>query len=80
MKKERPLTIDPIPTKANIKSDGRTVYSYARLRGFAEGTFSRILDGRYPHNEDLKSVYQQALRALEKDGYLVQICPESQAA
>jgi len=71
MELKRILTIEPSATKANIRKDGRSVNSYARLRGFAEGTLARILAGTYPHGVDYESEYQRALRALESDGYLV---------
>ncbi|HAR45084.1 MAG TPA: hypothetical protein DCS05_02620 [Nitrospiraceae bacterium] len=80
MVKERALTIDGASTKANIRKDGRTVGSYARLRGFAEGTLYRILDGTYPHNDNPTTVYQQVLMSLRKDGYLVLRSEESEAA
>lgn len=80
MENKKALTIDPAPTLANIKQDGRTGYSYARMRGFQEGTMGRILAGAYPHNDDPESVYQKILASLLQDGYLVQLDSRNEAA
>jgi hypothetical protein len=80
MDKKRALTLDPVLTKANIKKDGRSPASWARLRGYAEGTVYRILDGSYPYTADPESVYQQVLASFVKDGYLVESHVEHKAA
>lgn len=77
---KRILTVDPIPTRENLKKDGRTVAAYARLRGVPETTMAHILSGRYPFNDKLDGVYQNALRVLANDGYLVEAPGETRAA
>lgn len=80
MNKEEILTIDHEATKANVLRDGRFVASYGAARGFTQSSFSQILSGRYPFNDNPESVFQKALRVLKKDGYLVQACPRRAAA
>ena len=72
MDKRRALTIDHVASRAKLKEDGRKVAGYARWRGFAISSVTRILAGDYPPNDLPDSVFQRVLQSLQKDGYLVE--------
>ena len=79
MENEKPLTIDPAATKERIKADARTPMAWARMHNLASGTMQRIMNGSYPHTEELTSEYQRILRLLKADNYLVEVRqPKSQ--
>jgi hypothetical protein len=80
MEKQAPLTINAPATKQLIRTDGRTLTGYARARKINTATFARIVAGLYPHTDNLDSEYQKALHCLQKDGLLVGLTSESQAA
>jgi hypothetical protein len=80
MKNEKPLTIDPIATRAKVNKDARTITTWSRLRGFPEGTVRRIFSGDYPFTAKLDTSYQRILRTLRDDGYLVEASTEGKAA
>lgn len=80
MENVKPLTIDTKQTADKIKADGRTPASWARMNGVPRGTITRLMAGQYPYIEDRESRYQQVLRALQRDGYLVELPQGEQAA
>ena len=73
MEKEKPLTIDAVLTKGKIKADGRTPMSWSRMKGIPAGTMQRIINGSYPHTDELSTEYQRILKLLKADGYLVEV-------
>lgn len=69
---KKALTINHVATREKIKADGRTVAAWGRMRGFNTSTLQRTFNGSYPYTEREDSEYQKLLRALQKDGYLVE--------
>lgn len=64
------MHINFIETKEKLRSDGRTVYGWARARGFNVSTVSLILAGNYPNPEG--ATFKAVVAALQSDGLLVE--------